>query len=99
MKDHPASQQPPETVRHDLGGWISGSSVEAEAVAAGEIEPGDILLLDSGIQAEVTDVRDGFYRFPSGREMGVAIGWKLGTSSGLLFRRASDMLQRLAGQP
>jgi hypothetical protein len=42
-------------------------------------------------RAEVTDVRHG-RSFPEGRGHGVAIGWRSGSSSGLLFRKASDIL-------
>jgi hypothetical protein len=87
-----------EEVRQDQGGWISGPSFSTENVLAGDVEPGDRLLYD-GHAAEVTDTRLGFYRFPEGRMPGVSIGWKAGNSSGLLFRKASDMLQRITSQP
>ena len=87
-----------EIIRPDLGGWISGPSVSTENVLAEDVEAGDRLLYDGRI-AEVTDTRLGFYRFPEGRLPGVSIGWKAGSSSGLLFRRASDLLQRIASQP
>lgn len=64
-------------------------------MAAEDVEPGDVLLLDGGLRAEVTDVKLGYYRYPEGRGHGVAIGWKSGSSSGLLFRHASDMLTRV----
>src|SRR6266851_1755739 len=57
MNDHPAPQQLPEVVRVGAGGWISGPSASIEPVPAEAIESGDFLLLDDGIQAEVTDVR------------------------------------------
>jgi hypothetical protein len=95
MSDHDAPQRPREAVRVDRGGWISGPSADTEPVPAGQIEAGDYLLLDDRTRAEVTDIRDGFYRFAAGRELGVAIGWKSGTSSGMLFRRAGDILHRL----
>jgi len=57
MNDHPAPQQLPEVVRVGAGGWISGPSASIEPVPAEAIEAGDFLLLDDGIQAEVTDVR------------------------------------------
>ncbi len=95
MNDHPAPQQLPEVVRVGAGGWISGPSASIEPVPAEAIEAGDFLLLDDGIQAEVTDVRYGFYWFPGGREQGVSIGWRAGTSSGMLFRKASDILHRV----
>jgi hypothetical protein len=101
MPTLPESPQPAhqphgsETVRQDHGGWISGPS--AETVAAEHVEVGDVLLLDGGIRAEVTDVQFGFYYFAEGREMGVAIGWTAGTSSGMLFRRATELLTRADG--
>jgi hypothetical protein len=49
-------------------------------------------------RAEVTDIRYGFYRFPAGRGQGVAIGWRSGASSGPLFRKGSDILDRLPGE-
>jgi hypothetical protein len=104
MNDHPAQPCPdawPEVVRIDRGGWISGSSItpdDTEQVAAEQIEEGDLLLLDDGTRAEVTDVSFGYYFFLEGRSQGVAIGWKSGRSSGLAFRHAADILYRLAGQ-
>jgi hypothetical protein len=56
------------------------------------------LLVDDGTRAEVTDIRYGFYRFPAGRGQGVAIGWRSGASSRLLFRKGSDILDRLPGE-
>lgn len=75
----------------DLGGWISSPSLPCatEPVAAELVEPGDVLALDDGTRAQVTDVRFGFYYVPEGRGQGVAIGWKAGTSSGLLLRSYS----------
>ncbi len=55
-----------------------------------------MLLLDDGTRAEVTDLGEGYYHFPGGRQLGVALGWRAGTSSGMLFRKASDILLRLA---
>ena len=86
-----------EEVRPDIGGWISGPSADAEPVLAEDVEPGDKLLYDGRV-VEVTDIRLGFYRFAGteGRLPGTSIGWKAGSSSGLLFRRASDLLQRIS---
>jgi hypothetical protein len=54
----------------------------------------DILLLGDGTtRAEVTDIRHGLYRFQAGLEPGIAIGWRFESSSGLLFRKASDLVQ------
>jgi len=87
-----------EVVGHDVGSWISGPSVDAEPVRAGDIEAGDRILLDDGRTAEVTDVRTGDYYFAQGRGQGVALGWKSGsTTSGMMFRRGADILQRLPG--
>jgi hypothetical protein len=87
-----------EEVRQDIGGWISGAAISTENVLAEDVEPGDKLLYDGRI-VEVTDTRLGFYRFPEGRLPGTSIGWKAGNSSGLLFRRASDLLERVTSQP
>ena len=97
MNDHPAPQQPQGTVRRDIGGWISGPSLRTELVAAESVRAGDVLLLDDGTRAEITDIRHGFYWLETGHEPGIALGWKSGTSSGMLFRKASDILQRAAG--
>jgi len=87
-----------EIIRHDRGGFISGPSITTEQVPAREVQVGNILLLDDGTLAEVTDIGHGFHWFPDGRQYGVAIGWKSpGTSSGLLFRKASDILHRVPG--
>ncbi len=48
-------------------------------------------------RAEVTDVRHGLSSFPEGRGHGMGIGWRSGTSSVLQFRKASDILDRVAG--
>ena len=55
-------------------------------------------MLDDGTRAEVTDVRHGEFHLDSGHGQGVAIGWKSGRSSGLQFRRAGDLVQRIASQ-
>jgi hypothetical protein len=97
MNDHPANPQPGEVVRTDPGGWIPCPSISAEPVPAEQVRAGDKLLLNDGIRAEVTDVRHGCYWFADGRGQGVAIGWRSGgRTSGLLFRRTSDLLTRLA---
>jgi len=97
MNDDPAPARR-EVVRIDQGGWISGPSLPqgTEPVPAGEVEPGDVLLLDDGTRAEVTDTAFGFYHFAAGHEHGVALGWRSGSSSGLLFRKAGDILLRVA---
>jgi hypothetical protein len=87
-----------DTVCHDRGGWISGPSASVEPVAARDVQAGDRLLLEDGQAAEVTDIRHGFYWLESGHEPGIAIGWKAGSSSGVLFRKASDILQRVTSQ-
>ena len=87
-----------EVIGQDQGGWISGPSVNAENVLAEDVEAGDRLLYDGRI-VEVTDTRLGFYRFSEGRLPGVSVGWKAGSSSGLLFRKASDLLERVKSQP
>ena len=88
----PPPPQPCEVVRHDEGGWISGPSITTEPVAAEQVEPGDILLLDDCTRAEVTDTAFGFYHLPDGHQQGLALGWQCGTASGLLFRKADDIL-------
>jgi len=96
MTDHPA--QPPgaarEVVRCDAGGWISGPSFSSDPVVAGHVMAGDVLLID-GTRAEVTDVRRGEYRLESGHAPGVALGWRSGSSSGVMFRDAADLLDRI----
>ncbi len=98
MNDDPAGEHPgapPEVIRHDIGGWVSGPSLTPEPVPADRVGAGDVLVLDDGTCAEVTGVRSGFYQFPEGRGQGVAIGWKSGpVASGVMFRKASDTLQR-----
>jgi len=95
--NHPVQPSRPEVVRIDHGGWISGPSADAEPVEAGQVRPGDVLVLDDGTRAEVTDVRHGDYWLNTGcHGRGVAIGWRSGSSSGVLFRQASELLPRLA---
>ena len=83
-------------VRHDAGGWISGSAVTAEPVPAGEIRPGDVIVLDDFSRAQITDVRHGVFWLDDGHNPGVALGWRslAGNASGVLFCRADDMLAR-----
>jgi len=57
---------------------------------------GDVLVLGDGTRAEITDIRHGVYWLAPGREPGIALGWRSGTSSGLLFRRAADIVHRAA---
>ncbi len=95
----PGAPRRDEIIRQDLGGWISGPSVTAEEARADDIRPGDRLLLDDGTVAEVDAIRHGQYLFPEGRKHGVALIWKSGPrSSGMMSRRASQQLQRLAGE-
>src|SRR5260221_1800626 len=69
-----------------------------EPVPAGELAAGDIVRLDDGTVAEVTDVRRGDFWLNTGRHgPGVAIGWRSGSSSGVMFRRGADLLQRAGG--
>jgi hypothetical protein len=98
MNDHLAPQQPREVVRHDQGGWISGPSLSTEPVSTADVRIGDVLLYD-GTAVTVTDIRDGFFWLETGHEPGIALGWRAGSASGLIFRKASDTLQRLPGQP
>lgn len=87
----------PQIIRHDWGGWISGPCLPGgiEPVAAELVEPGDVLLFEDGTEAEVTDVRPGFYYLPDGRGQGTAIGWRAGTASGLMFRKTGDVINRV----
>jgi hypothetical protein len=56
---------------------------------------GDVLIID-GTRAEVTDVRTGDYWLNTGHHgPGVALGWRSGTSSGVMFRAADDVLSRV----
>jgi hypothetical protein len=89
-----------EEVRQGQGAWISGPSITSESVMAQDIEPGDRLVYDNRV-IEVTDFAAGYYWFPppDGHSPGVAIGWKAGNSSGLLFRHGSDLLERVTSQP
>jgi hypothetical protein len=100
MNDHCTTPRRRGAVSQDQGGRISGPSAYAEPVAAEDIEPGDRLRLDDGRTAEATDIKLGFYYFENYQHgPGVAIGWKSGsTSSGMMFRRGSDLLQRVTSQ-
>jgi hypothetical protein len=85
-----------ENVYLDVGGWLSGASISTEPVAARDIQPGDALLLDDGTRAEVTDIRTGdFWLNTGGHGPGVALGWRAGSSTGVLFRDRSDVVQRV----
>jgi hypothetical protein len=86
-----------EIIRQDPG-WVSGPSISTENVLAEDVKTGDRLVYDGRV-VEISDVNRGFYYLRDGREQGLAIGWKAGNSSGLLFRHASDLLQRVTSQP
>jgi hypothetical protein len=85
------------------GSWISGPCADitkadvVQPVPAEHVEPGDRLILDGGIHAEVDTVHFGFYHFAEGRSQGIAIGYHAGTRSGVLFRKPDDLLSRKAG--
>ena len=89
-----------EFVLRDLGGWISGPSADVpdpvEAVAAGVVRPGDHILMD-GTEAEVTDIRHGWYHYDDDSGPGVALGWHAlrGSASGVAFRRVDDEILRV----
>ena len=59
---------------------------------ATQIRAGDIVLLDDGTTAAVTDVRAGEFWMRAGCASGVAIGWRSGTASGVLFREPAEAL-------
>jgi hypothetical protein len=81
----------------------------SEPVTAADVRVGDVILLDDvrdvlddlnehGTPAVVTDLRAGDYWMNDGRHVpGRAIGWRslTGTSSGVMFREAADVLQRV----
>jgi hypothetical protein len=69
-----------------------------EPVTAGDLSAGDVVVFDDGTEAEITDTRTGDYWLNDGTHApGVALGWKSGTSSGVMFRQADDVLVRLTG--
>ena len=70
---------------------------DVEPVAAEHVHAGDVLVLDDGTVAEVDDIRHGWYWFADRHEPGVALGWRApaGRSSGVMFRRGTDQLERL----
>jgi hypothetical protein len=93
MNDHPPTP-PREVVFRDHGGWISGSSLTTEPVAAIHITAGDVLAYD-GMAVTVTATRATQYRFGAELADGVAIDWESGNRLGRLFRRDDDVLQRV----
>jgi hypothetical protein len=85
-------------VRHDVGGWLSGPSADSRAgrAAAEHLREGDKLLLDDGTVATVMDVQHGEYWLNTGHNgPGVAVGWRSGSSRGVLFRCLDDVLYRV----
>jgi hypothetical protein len=91
------TQQKPEIVLADAGGWISGPCVSFDDVFAAEVEAGWRLLLDDGTVAVVTRVRHGQFWLPAGYGVGVALDWDQdgGNTSGRLIRPPGDMLRRV----
>ncbi len=94
MSDHDAQSEPREVVRHDHGGWISGPSLSTEPVSTADVRVGDRLLHDAAV-VTVTDIRDGFFWLETGHEPGIALGWRSGSASGLIFRKAGDLIERV----
>jgi len=99
--NHPAercSGARPEIVRHDVAGWTSGTSADSrtETVVAEHVRSGDTLVLDDGSVATVTDIGLGDYWLVDSHGPGVAIGWRSGSSRGVLFRHRDDLLYRTA---
>ncbi len=69
----------------------------AESVNAADLAAGDVVLLDDGTRAEITDIRSGDYWLATGDHgAGVALGWQSGSSSGVMFRSGDDVLQRIS---
>lgn len=88
-------------MRHDVGGWISGPSANAEQIEAERVLRADVLLLDDGTSAEATDLRRGDFWMNTGRHAAwFAIGWRslTGSASGVLFRASSDVPKRTVSE-
>ena len=85
----------PGQVRHDIGGWLSGPCATPEPTAARDIVPGDVLAYEGLV---VTVTKTGATVKRSGAEMahGVNIDWQAGNKGGRMFRRDTEMLDRLA---
>ena len=68
----------------------------AETVPAERIGRGDVLMLDDGVLAEITDLRVGDYWMSDG-QAGLDLGWRAvaGSASGVLFRPRSAVLCRV----
>jgi len=61
------------------------------------VRASDELVLEDGTVAMVTDVQRGDYWLNEGHHgPGVAVSWRAGSSRGVLFRRADDVLCRAA---
>ncbi len=64
-------------------------------ITAGEVGCGDVLAYD-GREVEVTArPRPGSYWFGAERAEGVAIDWRGGSASGVMFRRGAETLYRV----
>ena len=74
--------------------WISGPSLNSEPVSTADVRIGDRLLYDAAV-VTVTDIRDGFFWLETGQEPGIALGWRSGSASGLIFRKATDLMERV----
>src|SRR5258708_26302071 len=99
MTNHPAPCPPHKDVRHDIGAWISGPGIVTEPVAVRDLHADDALVLDDGTVAEVDVIWFGDVRLPGrGQGPGARIWWKQrgGTASGVMVRRESDTVTRLA---
>lgn len=75
-------------------GWSPGSSAITVEVPAGQVRAGDVVLLEDGREATVTDTRRGTFWMATGLGDGVAIGWKSGTASGVWFRLLDEAVPR-----
>ena len=64
-------------------------------MSAADVRNRDRLVLDDGTEATVTDLRYGEYWLSTGRGHGIAVSWRAGSSSGVMFRRGDEILRRL----
>ncbi len=103
MENHDAQDVPKaagEHIEQDIGGWISGSSLDepeavGEPVASGSILAGDTLIIGE-VRVKV-DAVDAIQFIDDGTgEMvdGLAIWWTAPNSRGILCRRADDLVYR-----
>jgi len=85
---------------HTDGGWISGPSITTEPAETRPLRLGNHFIVDEQTIGEVVSFTYGSFWMDNGqRAPGVSIQWRAAgghTSSGVIFRRVTDEILKVA---